>query len=56
MNVETTGSGDVTPDSFWERTVFEKRVFKKTTLLVSVYSDRNQLEQTTDTKLWVVIS
>ena len=29
MNVETTGSGDVTPDSFWERTVFEKRVFKK---------------------------
>lgn len=28
MNVETTGSGDVTPDSFWERTVFEKRVFK----------------------------
>ncbi len=54
MKWKLPGSGDVTPDSLWERTVFEKRVFK--ILLVSVYSDRNELEQTTDTKLWVVIS
>lgn len=55
MNVETTGSGDVTPDSFGKEQCL-KNVYSKTTLLVSVYSDRNQLEQTTDTKLWVVIS
>lgn len=29
MNVETTGKGDVTPDDFWKRTAFEKRIFKK---------------------------
>ena len=56
MNVETTGSGDVTPDSFWERTVFEKRVFKKQHYLYPFTQTEISFEQTTDTKLWVVIS
>lgn len=28
MNTETPSSGNITPEEFWKRTVFEKRVFK----------------------------
>lgn len=46
MNTMAPGSGDKTPDEFWQRTVFETRVFKKNHYLYPFSQrelDRNKL-------------
>lgn len=46
MNAQFPGSGDVTPDGFWERTVFETRVFEDNHYLypfIQSELDRNKL-------------
>ena len=46
MNVSTPGQGNKTPNEFWQRTVFETRVFKNNHYLYPFSQrelDRNKL-------------